>query len=242
MIMKYMGSKNRIAKYILPIILKNRKPGQWYVEPFVGGANMIDKVNGNRFGIDNNPYLISCLELIRDKVKKLPKNNMDTNSEMYLKIKSKELYYGDAIFGYFGFALSYGGKWFGGWCRDKKSKRDYVSEAYRNAVKQSPKLKGIIFQCAEYYNFNMPDNSIIYCDPPYAGCTGYKNKFDHDLFWNWCRNKAKQNHIIFISEYSAPADFDCVWVKEIVSSLTKNTGNKKGLEKLFTIKVKNKKL
>jgi hypothetical protein len=25
--MKYMGSKNRIAKYIMPIILKDRKPG-----------------------------------------------------------------------------------------------------------------------------------------------------------------------------------------------------------------------
>ena len=46
--MKYMGSKARIAKYILPIILKDRKEGQCYVEPFVGGANMIDKVDGQR--------------------------------------------------------------------------------------------------------------------------------------------------------------------------------------------------
>ena len=46
--MVYMGSKNRIAKEILPIILKDRVKGQWYVEPFVGGCNMIDKVgNGN---------------------------------------------------------------------------------------------------------------------------------------------------------------------------------------------------
>lgn len=29
--MKYMGSKERIAKHILPIILKDRKPEQWYV-------------------------------------------------------------------------------------------------------------------------------------------------------------------------------------------------------------------
>ena len=29
--MKYMGSKSRIAKYILPIILKDRKPAQCYV-------------------------------------------------------------------------------------------------------------------------------------------------------------------------------------------------------------------
>lgn len=36
--MKYMGSKSRIAKYILPIILKDRKDGQYYVEPFCGGS------------------------------------------------------------------------------------------------------------------------------------------------------------------------------------------------------------
>lgn len=36
--MKYVGSKNRHAKEILPIILKDRKPDQWYVEPFVGGG------------------------------------------------------------------------------------------------------------------------------------------------------------------------------------------------------------
>lgn len=41
-----MGSKNRIAKHLLPIMLKEaEKHGitKW-VEPFVGGANMIDKV------------------------------------------------------------------------------------------------------------------------------------------------------------------------------------------------------
>ena len=40
--MKYMGSKNRIAKYILPIMLESRAEGMTWVEPFVGGANMID--------------------------------------------------------------------------------------------------------------------------------------------------------------------------------------------------------
>jgi hypothetical protein len=36
-----MGSKNRIAKHILPIMIAERKPNQLWVEPFVGGANMI---------------------------------------------------------------------------------------------------------------------------------------------------------------------------------------------------------
>lgn len=54
--MKYMGSKNRIAKEILPIILKNKKEHQWYVEPFVGGSNVIEKINGKRIGSDNNNF------------------------------------------------------------------------------------------------------------------------------------------------------------------------------------------
>ena len=32
--MKYMGSKARFSKDILPIILKDRTVEQWYVEPF----------------------------------------------------------------------------------------------------------------------------------------------------------------------------------------------------------------
>ena len=59
--MKYVGSKNRLSKDILPLILKNRKPGQWYVEPFVGGANLIDKVDGNRI----NNISINFLRIIR---------------------------------------------------------------------------------------------------------------------------------------------------------------------------------
>lgn len=65
--MKYMGSKARIAKHILPIILKDRKEDQWYVEPFVGGANMIDKVDGNRIGSDLNKPLVACLDALSKK-------------------------------------------------------------------------------------------------------------------------------------------------------------------------------
>ena len=71
-IMKYMGSKSRIAKYILPIILKDRKDDQYYVEPFCGGCNMIDKVGGNRIANDNNPYLIQMWKALIDGWQPLP--------------------------------------------------------------------------------------------------------------------------------------------------------------------------
>ena len=62
--MKYMGSKARHAKEMLPIILKDRKEGQWYVEPFVGGCNMIYNVEGNRLGADVHEYLITMWQAV----------------------------------------------------------------------------------------------------------------------------------------------------------------------------------
>ena len=234
--MKYMGSKRRIAKYILPIILKDRKPNQWYVEPFVGGANMIDKVDGNRIGADANKYCIEALKIIRDDVLRLPEDESWFNENDYKRIKTDEQDIG--LKGYAGFALSYGGKWFGGWCRGKTNngkKRDYVNEAYKNAERQSKFLQGVkLINCSYDELYLNNDNSIIYCDPPYANTTKYKDDFDHIKFWQWCREMSDRGHKVFISEYSAPDDFICLWQKEINSSLTKDTGSKKGVEKLFT--------
>lgn len=43
--MKYMGSKARFTKDILPIILKERLPNQYFVDLFTGGANVVSLVN-----------------------------------------------------------------------------------------------------------------------------------------------------------------------------------------------------
>jgi len=43
---KYLESKTRFAKYLLPIILEG-KTDQLYVEPFAGGMNMICEVKGS---------------------------------------------------------------------------------------------------------------------------------------------------------------------------------------------------
>lgn len=227
-----MGSKNRIAKYILPVMLSSRKPGQWWVEPFVGGGNMIDKVVGKRIGSDANPYVIEALVAIRDNVDKLPKNNKEFTEIDYKNLRLNDNY---PYKGYAGFAFSYGGKWLGGWARDGKGKRDYVNEAYNNALKQSSKLQDIVLLSTRYQDLEIPPQSLIYCDPPYAKTTKYKGlgDFNHEEFWEWCRVKGNEGHTVFVSEYQAPSGFQCIWEKEIVSSLTMNTGSKKAVEKLF---------
>jgi len=234
--MKYMGSKDKIAKYIIPFLIKNREKGQWYVEPFVGGGNMIDKMDGNRIGADINEYVIEALKLIRDNPRSLPKTNKDTSESIYREIK-KMNGFEKGLIGYYGFALSYGGKWFGGWRRDNTKSRDYINESFRDALNQSNKLKSVELIHSGYKTIDLPCNSIIYCDPPYLNSPGYSTgEFNHDDFWQWARLKRKEGHKMYISEYQAPDDFIDVWQIEKVSSLGKDTGSKKGREKLFVHK------
>ena len=234
-----MGSKNRIAKHILPIMLAERKPEQFWVEPFVGGGNMIDKVQGKRIGADLNEYLIKALRLIKDEPTAIP--DLITEDD-YQKAKDEMIL--DGLTGFIGFAMSFGGKWFGGYRRDVAGTKGCIENmktqtrrSKQNAIEQSKKLKGVDFVHSDYKSLNIPPNSLIYCDPPYEGTTKYKDEFNHVVFWQWCREMASKGHIIFVSEYNAPDDFECVWQKEIVSSLTKDTGSKKAVGKLFRYSV-----
>jgi len=235
--MKYMGSKNRIAKHILPIMLAERKPNQWWVEPFVGGANMIDKVGGLRIGGEFNKYIANMwIELEKGWI---PKNNYTKQEYDFIKNNKDNCLHET---GYVGICCSYSGKWFGGFAgkvTTKQGIRDYQDEAHRHLLNQVKNIKGIQFKHSSYDELEIPNNSIIYCDPPYDGTTRYKDSFDSSKFWQWCREKAKQGHQIFISEYNAPDDFECLWQQEVKSSLSANGiagGNRVSVEKLFRYK------
>ena len=66
--MRYSGSKSRIAKHIIPFIMNELHSGDVYIEPFVGGCNMIDKINWeNKYGYDLNKYVISMWSKIKEK-------------------------------------------------------------------------------------------------------------------------------------------------------------------------------
>lgn len=213
-------------------MLKHRKEGQWWVEPFVGGANMIDKVDGNRIGADSNEYLISLLQHCEKGLSsELPDK---ISEEEYNHIKNNIDQYEDHLIAHCGFNATFGAKWFGGYARARKGTgydRDVIC-GKNSLVKATAALKGVLFKCSPYLDLIIPKNSIIYCDPPYKGATKYKDDFDHDVFFKWCRGKAKSGHTVFISEYNAPDDFVCIWQKEIQSGLNVNS-TKKGAEKLF---------
>lgn len=215
--MKYMGSKRRVAKHILPIMLANRTQDQYWVEPFVGGANMIDKVDGKRIGGDTNEYVIALLKALQDGY--IPP--VDVSREYYYEIKNNREKYPMHLVGFIGFACSFGGKWFGGYAFDSKG-TSYVKQGSSALVKQVQSLQGVDFYHSDYRELKIPDNSIIYCDPPYMNTVKYRDKFDSDVFWQWCRDKSQNGHELFVSEYNAPEDFECIKEIPMTSILNKN--------------------
>ena len=72
--MKYIGSKNRIAKELVPIIQSYiTEDTVGYLEPFVGGANIIDKIKcKNKIGYDIHKQLIALLNKAKENYDSIP--------------------------------------------------------------------------------------------------------------------------------------------------------------------------
>lgn len=236
--MKYVGSKNRLSKDLAPIIqsyITNETEG--YLEPFVGGADMIDKIKCNkRIGTDNHKYLIAVLKKLSEGW--IPPE--DITEEKYKDIKNNKEKYPDYLVGYVGFQLSYGGKWFGGYRRDKVGKRNYSLEAYKNTIKQIPNLKNIQFEVFDFRDIPLDKikKYVIYCDIPYRDTTKYlTGGFPYEEFYEWVK-KASVNNTVLISEYNMPDDFKCIWQKETKTLLDSNKEKSDDknirIEKLFT--------
>lgn len=243
-----MGSKSRIAKYIVPIIQEyiDENNIKCYIDPFCGGGNIIDKIKcNNKIGSDNNKYLIALLKRVQ-------------SGESLLESVSKELYdkaraafniqdtseFEDWEIGNIGFLASYNGRWFdGGYAKAgyEKTKsglryRDYYKEAKNNIENQAIFLKNINFKVCDYKDYTTVEDCLIYCDPPYQGVKQFLNSisFDYDEFWDWCRFMSKKN-IVIVSELNAPDDFERIWKKEVSRSI-KATDKGRATEKLFKIR------
>lgn len=220
--MKYVGSKSRVAKQIVPIINRFREqtPNGLYIEPFVGGANVIDKVlGGDKIGYDANPYLIALLNHVKydgwlpDKVSRTE----------YESVRSSPRTYAGWYVGCVGFLASYNGKFFGGYAGIVHTKagttRDYYDESRRNLLAQAKRFKDVQFVHMDYRDLE-PTGCVIYCDPPYASTTGYAGAppFKPDEFWAKAQQWA-ENNTVLVSEQTAPDWATCIWEQEVKRTL-----------------------
>lgn len=242
--MKYMGSKSRIAKYIIPILQNtiDNNNVNGFLDCFCGGANIIDKIKcEHKVGSDINKYLIALLNHVKNEGKLYSSVDKDLYDKARTAFNNKNTSdFEDWQMGNIGFLASYNGRWFdGGYAKSgyEKTKsgeryRDYYREASDNLLSQAVNLKNCIFFCKDYTDWK-PNNLVVYVDPPYQNTKQYANSinFNYDIFWNTMREWSKNNYV-FVSEQNAPKDFVPIWQQEVSRSI-KATEKSIATEKLF---------
>lgn len=236
--MKYAGSKESIADEILPIIngyiiINNIDT---YIEPFVGGCNIIDKVQcKNRFGYDKNKYLIELLKHIQ-KSDELPET---ISREQYMDFRSHynadDKAYPDWLLAAVGLLTTGNGEMFNNGKVIKHFNDKTYTKGRESILKQAKMLHDVEFNESDYMELS-PKNSLIYCDAPYSGnkeLDSVTKQFNYREFWNTMREWSKSN-IVLISENKAPDDFDMIWEQ------TDDGIDSSKLERLFIHKCNNK--
>lgn len=229
--MRYSGGKYRLSKYIAKIIQNHRKLDQIYLEPFVGAANVVAKLDGVRIASDYNSDLIAFWQAIQ--MGYIPNDCLSKEEYNLYKYNQSLL---DSVPHYRGFVshfCSYSGKFWDGYAQYKSV--DYINMAMRSAVSMKPLIQNVFFFSGDYIDLwdNVSDY-MIYCDPPYAGTrNGYSNKhWNSERFWNQCRKWKENGNTVIISEYTAPNDFRCIWEKPVKTSLSKDNYGQR-IERLF---------
>lgn len=242
--MKYMGSKERIADEIVPIITANRKPRQVFIDLFCGGLSISQRVDGPVIANDIQKYLIAMWESLQNGWTPPMRIEREFYADVRNSYNKRDGRYADDIIGWVGFMASYNGRFFdGGYSGHhveiKNGKfRDYITENINNTLSQRAHIGHISLMSKDYRDVPLPSTcpAIIYADPPYRGTKQYSTSkdFDHEAFYDYLRQKAAEGHQIFVSEYAMPDDFRCVWSKALSTTINQ-TITKKPVEKLFTI-------
>lgn len=167
----------------------------------------------------------------------------DISEAEYQRMKSDPV--PSAYRGFIGFGCSYGGKWFGGYARGgynaDGTPRNHQAESARavtrvGAAIANATLNGTRVQERGYDATPLVPGTAIYCDPPYRTTEGYKavEDFDSDAFWEWIRKASEEGVDVFVSEYSAPEDFERVWQSGKLKTLaTTDQGREVALEGLW---------
>lgn len=231
--MKYMGGKVRHAKEIVSTILSLSPNKTKWVEPFIGGGSVVTSVpkTFSIYGSDINLNVVELFKHVADGGE-LPD---EITREKYLQVKQQPKNYSAWFVGFVSIGCSFGGKEWGGYGSGLNSKgvpRNYALETKNKLL--SMDFSGIVFNTLDYQEVSVDKDCIVYCDPPYSNTTGYRTKFYSGLFWEWALRCAAVADV-YVSEYSAPDGWECVWEKETPSASIsiKNSAGRKATEKLF---------
>lgn len=214
--MKYQGGKFRIASDLSTAMLDSTPRRGRYVEPFLGAASVFERMAPHfaaSVGNDSVPDLVALWDgVYRGWV---PPDSI--SEEEYAVIRTAPT---SPLKGFCSIAMSFGGKIWGGYARGGI---DYCGAGKRSILRTQKRLDGALcgFTLGDYRDVDVGPGDVVYCDPPYAGTTGFTSagRFDTDAFWNTARTWADLGATVFVSEQDAPRGWDVVWSSKKVRRL-----------------------
>lgn len=238
--MQYMGGKARVARHIVATILEDTPNRTNWFEPFVGGGNVLEHAAPHferSVAMDAHEDLILMWRAVND--------GWDppefVSREQYAELRHAAP---SALRGYAGFGASFGGKWFGGYGVSRIDRKHPHAEVCRSShpavIRQARVFRSnsVVFRHGLFGSLTPPPGTVVYCDPPYAGTTGYSTGgFDRALFYKTLVLWAASGCDVYLSEYSLPDEVPpkVVWSREKRVALKADDNRGAATEKLFKI-------
>lgn len=254
--MTYQGGKGQIVGEFLPIIEGYLHEGQTFYDLFVGGGSVVGSLDWpDRVANDFNPVLVAMYRKMQEIVYFDERTcEWVVPSGVFPAEVSKENYYNalywfkglqsehpaecddPAILGFYLFCCSYKVSFAAGYAGP-----EYQAKAFQSLVRDftgryHQGLRGVEFHTGSYDEVPLRPNSVIFCDPPYINTAGYgvsakdeRSMFNHDAFHEWCCARTHEGHTVFLTEYTAPDCFECLWqqIKLCNLAAVKGRGSRK---------------
>lgn len=204
--MVYLGGKRIISRWVAENIQRHKGRAVRYVEPFVGGLGTFERCRplfASGMASDTHEDLILLYQAIASGW--IPPETVTEQEYQVIRQGPPS-----ALRGFVGFGCSFGGKWFGGYARNKQG-FNYARIARDSLLRSRSALASSDIRQASYEALPIDSSCFVYCDPPYAGTTGYSTgEFNHDRFWATVEGWARLGAVVLVSEETAPGGWDCV--------------------------------
>lgn len=253
--MIYMGGKSRLAKHIVPFLLRHNP--EVIIEPFVGGANITSEIlkqgYKGRLVLSDLDASLMCMWYHVIYEGWLPTLETYPSREQYNEwreaAKRGEVPECNALMGWARTGASYSGKPWAGYVKPEDTRSGetipYMVSRIRTSTTQFNLLhehaESITLACCGYeaHTPHIPAGAVVYADPPYANTTAYDTEeFSHTHLWETLISWAQAGAHVYVSEESKPdwVDAEVVWEKIVNCGIRRKATDQGGgsaSEKLY---------
>lgn len=237
-VIRYFGGKYKKRKHyseIINVVSKDKH----FVSLFCGACGIEGEIKAKSKHInDLSEYTYALwkgLEQGRTLPNKCSEEDFNLAKCRYKLNKNNTTDYDKFELAYIGFQCSFGGRLFTGYSR---TNMDYAKAGIKSTMNTWKGLSEVPLTITnlDYRDVEIPDGSVVLCDPPYdIWYNGYETeKFDINAFWEYVRKLSKRCYV-FVTEYKAPDDFISIWEDKvkITTSQRVKTENLEKVEKMF---------